>query len=184
MALSDKQERFCREYVIDSNATQAAIRAGYSKKTAQQQSSRLLLNVVVAERIVELTQAVVEKLEITQEAVLEELAKIGFSNMQDFMGVTTNGDPYLDLSNLTREQAAAISEFTVDEYTEGRGEDARDVKRIKVKLHNKQGALVDIGRHLGMFPNKVELTGKNGDPVKVDVRLETALEKVYGDSGT
>lgn len=49
--ISDKQKRFCEEYIVDLNATQAAIRAGYSKKTAQQQASRLLLNVVVSEAI-------------------------------------------------------------------------------------------------------------------------------------
>lgn len=72
-ALTPKQQRFVAEYLIDLNATQAAIRAGYSKKTAQQQSSRLLLNVVVAEAIAKGQAKVSGSLEITAEKVLRNL---------------------------------------------------------------------------------------------------------------
>ncbi len=53
---------------------------------------------------------------------------------------------------LTR--AAALQEVTVEDFTEGRGEDKRDVRRVKFKLYDKRAALVDLGRHLGMFPNQ------------------------------
>nr|WP_312967783.1 terminase small subunit [Brucella intermedia] len=92
MSLTPKQERFVAEYLIDLNATQAAIRAGYSEKTAQQQGSRLLLNVVVQEAIAKGREKTAAKLEITKERIVDELAKIGFSNMLDYMRAGTDGD--------------------------------------------------------------------------------------------
>lgn len=164
--LTDKQRRFVEEYLIDLNATQAAIRAGYSKKTAQEQSSRLLSNVMVQDAISQAMKNRSIRTEITQDMVLEELAKIGFANMKNYMGITGDGDPFMDLSTLTEAQAAALAEVTVEDFKDGRGEDARDVRRIRFKLYDKRAALVDIGRHLGMFTDKVQLTGKNGGPIE------------------
>ncbi|NBX03922.1 MAG: terminase small subunit [Alphaproteobacteria bacterium] len=78
MALKEQQKRFCKEYVIDCNATQAAIRAGYAKQTAKQQGSRLLTNVDVSAEIERLSASVHKKLEISAERVLQELAAIAF----------------------------------------------------------------------------------------------------------
>ncbi len=170
MSLTAKQERFVAEYLIDLNATQAAIRAGYSEKTAQQQGSRLLLNVVVQEAIAKGQNKTAEKLEITKDRIVEELAKIGFSNMLDYMRAGSDGDPYLDFSDLTREQAAALSEVTVEDFKDGRGEDARDVRRIKFKLHDKKGALVDLGKMLGFMVEKHEHSGPDGAPIQTETR--------------
>ncbi|MXN46068.1 terminase small subunit [Shinella kummerowiae] len=169
-ALSEKQKRFVSEYVIDLNATQAAIRAGYSAKTAQQQGSRLLLNVVVQEELSRQQSKVAERLEITKERIVDELAKIGFSNMLDYMRAGPDGDPYLDFSGLTRDQAAALSEVTVEDFKDGRGEDARDVRRVKFKLHDKKGALVDLAKMLGFVVEKHEHTGKDGAPIQTETR--------------
>ena len=84
--MTPEQERFVHEYLVDVNATQAAIRAGYSKKTAQEQSSRLLSNVMVSEAIAKGMQALAEKTGVTAEKVIAELALIGFSNMLDLSG--------------------------------------------------------------------------------------------------
>lgn len=165
MALNDKQRRFVDEYLKDLNATQAAIRAGYSKKTAEQTASRLLSFVKVKEAIAEAMKNREKRTEITQDKVLRELAKIGFANMADYMRVGADGDPYLDFSKLTADQAAALVEVTVEDFKDGRGEDARDVRRVKFKLADKRAALVDIGKHLGMFKDKVEITGKDGGPI-------------------
>lgn len=159
MSLTPKQERFVAEYLIDLNATPAAIRAGYSEKTADQQGSRLLANVKVAAALQEAQAKRAARTEITQDRVLEELARIGFANMADYMRPGANGDPILDFSQLTRDQAAALTEVTVETYVEGRGDKAEDVKRVKFKLADKRAALVDMGKHLGMFANKVEHSG-------------------------
>lgn len=166
MALTPKQERFVAEYLIDLNATQAAIRAGYSAKTAKQAGSENLSKPDVAEAVQAAMKKREQRTEITQDRVLKELAKLGFANMQDYMSVTKEGEPFADLSKLTRDQAAAITEFTVEDFTEGRGEDARDVRRVKFKLADKRAALVDIGRHLGMFKDKIEHTGAGGGPIQ------------------
>lgn len=170
-ALTPKQERFVAEYLIDLNATQAAIRAGYSQRTAKVQGSRLLTNDNVAAAVQARQGKIAEKLEITQERVVAELAKIGFSNMADYMRAGPDGDPFLDFSALTRDQAAALTEVTVDDFIDGRGEDARAVRRVKFKLADKRAALVDLGKHLGMFTEKVSIGGADGGPVSVSVYL-------------
>lgn len=170
MSLTAKQERFVAEYLIDLNATQAAIRAGYSEKTATEQGSRLLTNVKVQEAIAKGQNKTAEKLEITKDRIVEELAKIGFSNMLDYMRAGSDGDPYLDFSDLTREQAAALSEVTVEDFKDGRGEDARDVRRIKFKLHDKKGALVDLAKMLGFMVEKHEHSGPDGAPIQTETR--------------
>ncbi len=119
-----------------------------------------MLNVKVQEAIAKGQNKTAAKLEITKERIVEELAKIGFSNMLDYMRAGTDGDPYLDFSNLTREQAAALAEVTVEDFKDGRGEDARDVRRIKFKLHDKKGALVDLAKMLGFMVEKHEHTGE------------------------
>src|SRR5215510_9462888 len=86
--LTPKQARFVQEYLIDVNGTQAAIRAGYSTKTAQEQSSRLLSNVMVSKAIAKGQQALAEKTGVTAEQVIDEVALIGFSNIQDYLDLS------------------------------------------------------------------------------------------------
>ena len=161
MALTAKQRRFVEEYLLDANATQAAIRAGYSESNARQQGHRLLTKANVADAIEKAQAERAERVQVTADEVLAELKKLGFSNMLDYATVQADGTAYVDLSSLTREQAAAIQEMTVDEYTEGRGEDARPVKKVKVKLVDKKGTLELLGRHLGLFkPATADAPGK------------------------
>lgn len=174
MALTPKQERFVAEYLIDLNATQAAIRAGYSAKTAGAVGHENLRKPEISKAVQEAMKAREQRTEITQDRVLQELAKLGFANMQDYMRITPEGEPVADLSQLSRDQAAAITEFTVEDFTDGRGEDSRDVRRVKFKLADKRAALVDIGKHLGMFKDKVELTGANGGPVETVTKFKLA----------
>ncbi|MBF7694036.1 terminase small subunit [Acinetobacter pollinis] len=157
--LTPKQQRFVDEYLIDLNATQAAIRAGYSEKTAKDIGCENLAKPNIKEAIEKAQNKRIARTEITQDMVLQELAKIGFSNMLDYMSITNGGDLVHDFSALTRDQAAAISEVVVEEYAEGRDEDKREVKKLKFKLADKKSALVEIGRHLGMFKDKVEHSG-------------------------
>lgn len=167
--LTAKQQRFIDEYLIDLNATQAAIRARYSEKTAYSKGQYLTKQ--LAEQIAQAQAERSKRTEITQDAVLRELAKIGFSNMLDYVSVTAGGDLVPDFSAITRDQAAAIGEVTIEEYTEGRGDDAERVKRTKFKLSDKRAALVDMGRHLGMFKDKLELTGADGKPVDMNLKV-------------
>jgi len=161
-----KHERFAQELAKGKSASDAYVAAGYKPK--RQNASRLMTKDDIQIRVAEIQKRGADRAEITVENVLRELAKIGFSNMQDYMRSNPDGDPYLDFSALTRDQAAALQEVTVEDFRGGRGEDARDVRRVKFKLADKRAALVEIGRHLGMFKDKLELTGDEGGPVRVE----------------
>ncbi|MCK0923723.1 terminase small subunit [Acinetobacter pittii] len=181
MALRGKQQRFVDEYLIDRNATQAAIRAGYSPKTATVIGAENLTKPNI-QKAIELGEAeLAERTKITQDRVMRELEKIGFSNMLDYITITNEGDPVTDFSTLTRDQAAAISEIVVEEYTEGRGDDARNVKRTKFKLSDKRSALVDMGKHLGMFKDHLVHSNDPENPLtdtKASSRKLAALAKL------
>jgi phage terminase small subunit len=157
-ALNPKQQRFVAEYLLDLNATKAAIRAGYSAKNADVTGPRMLGNVGIAAEIEKRQAELAGMLGVTVDRIVGELAKLGFSNMLDYMRVGPSGDPVLDFSALTRDQAAALTEVTVEDFMDGRGEDARDVRRVKFKLADKRGPLVDLGKHLGMFVDRVNVT--------------------------
>ncbi len=163
MALNPRQNRFVAEYLIDLNAKQAAIRAGYSAKAAEVNGPRLLRNAQVAAAIAQGQARIAQGLGVTVERIVGELAKLGFSNMADYMKVGPDGAPHLDFANLTRDQTAALHEVTVEEFSvPGDGEDdapAGVVRKVKFKLADKRGPLVDLGKHLGMFTERVALTG-------------------------
>ena len=166
--LTPRQQMFCREYVIDLNATQAAIRAGYSAKTADVAGPRLLGNVRVAELIQTLMDKRSERVGITADAVLAEIAKMAFANMQDYTSV--EGDSIRpNMSRVTRDQMAAIQEFTVDVRRE-KGSDGSvgdEIEKLRFKLADKKASLELLGRHLKLFTDKVELTGKDGAAMQV-----------------
>jgi phage terminase small subunit len=160
VALTPRQQRFVNEYVIDLNATAAAKRAGYSEKAAKQQGTRLLTYASVTQAIDAALEKRAKATEITAERVLTELALLGFANMLDYIVPQGDGSAFVDLTDLTREQAAAIQELTVEEFMDGKGEDARPVRRTKFKLAAKRDALELLGKHIGLFPNKTQWNGE------------------------
>ena len=159
---NSRHDRFCREYLKDLNGTRAAIAAGYAKKGAHVRAAELLRNRKVQGLLAELTKKHADKLDLSTEKVLAELSKRAFSNFLDYVKITEDGDAVVDLSSLTREQAAAIQEITVDEYTEGKGKHARQVKRTKFKLADKDRSLELLGRYLKLFTDKIEVAGLEG----------------------
>ena len=82
--------------------------------------------------------------------------------MLDYIKTTEEGDAYVDLSNLTREQAAAIQQITVDEFVDGRGKNVREVKRTRLKLADKNRSLELLGKHLKLFTERVEVSALEG----------------------
>jgi phage terminase small subunit len=156
------QKLFAQEYLIDLNAKQAAIRAGYSPKTAQAQGCRLLTNVKVQGWIAAAQAQRAKRTEITADRVLEELAKVGFSDLRRTM---TDQGALLNPCEWDDKTAHAISSIEV--VTRPTGEkDEQDLPIIehvhKIKTWDKVSALEKMGKHLGMFPTKIDanITGE------------------------
>lgn len=152
--LTAKQRLFVEEYLVDCNASQAAIRAGYSPKSAPVQGHENLKKPNIQKAVHEAMQARIHRTQMTQDEVLAELAQMARSDMGDFLTVNKEGDVFLDLANMPNGASRLIREITQEIYLEGMGEDAREVKRTKLKLHDKLGALKLLGTHLGMFATK------------------------------
>jgi len=176
-----RHERFCQEIIKGHPPDEAYGTAGFV--ASRSNAHTLLRKKHIQERISELfakrdaidttaTAKAIEKLAITKEAILSELAKIAFANMQDYMKVGPDGAPTLNFADLTRDQAAALVEITVEEFKDGRT-DYRQVRRVKFKLGDKKGALVDLGKHFGMFIERHEV----GDPGEFARMSEAELEQ-------
>ena len=158
----DRLEIFCREYIKTLNGTNAAIAAGYKANSAHVSASRLLKNAKVKARIAELLKKHTDKLDSSAERVIEELHKLAYSNMLDYIRINREGQADIDLSTLTREQAAAIQEIKVD-TSGGTGDgERRQVLRTTFKLTDKGANLERLGRYHKLFTDKVEHSGLEG----------------------
>ena len=166
MSLTEKKKKFVEEYLIDLNATQAAIRAGYSVKTADVQSSRMLGNVKVQQAIVEKMAERSRRTGINQDRVLMELAKIAFVNADDVI----NAQDATTKEGASRDDLAAIQSIKVKSF----GEDG--IER-EIKLADKLKALEMLGRHLGMWNDKLQMSGIEEEKKK----LGDILEQLRGD---
>jgi phage terminase small subunit len=176
--LTAKQQRFCDEYLIDLNATQAAIRAGYSEKTACEQGARLLANVKIQKYLQKRKTDRIERTEITQDMVLCELANIAFSNATDYAAVVEK-DATIQCENgalmpLYDAEGNPVKYRTVEpvltaDLTEKQKRALSVIKKgrdgFEIKPYDKIRALELLGKHLGMFTEKVELTGEVNNPM-------------------
>lgn len=163
MALTERQARFVAEYLVDLNATQAAIRAGYSEKNAGKIGPELLGKTRISEAIREAMKRREQRTEITQDRVLQELARVAFANGTDFARVVVREEPttvvdedgdlkqvtrriqtveIVDTSRIDHEKRAAIASIKEGKYG------------IEVSSYDKVKALELLGKHLGMFDGK------------------------------
>lgn len=167
--LTQRQRQFVAEYLISLNATHSAVSAGYSAKTAKQQGSRLLTNVDVRQAIKAGREAAQKRAEVKLDDILREYKRIAFTGLSKFLHINAHGDPVIDLSRCTPEDLDLLSAGTVEDFTEGRGEGARNVRRIKIKLMDRLKALETLGKHLGL--------GEKGQGNQID-RLSLALMEI------
>lgn len=172
--LTLKQRRFCLEYIKDRNGAQAAKRAGYAWKHARIEASSLLKKPVIRNFIRSAIADQESRLKIDGDKVIKELARIAFFDSEALELVATGG---AKLSDLTRDERAAIAEVTSTEYTwtEGRGEEAETHKEVttKVKAHSKTKALEILAKHFNLF--KEEPDDKD--------KVTGALKLVYSKPG-
>lgn len=163
MSLTERQSAFVREYLVDLNATQAAIRAGYSAKTAGQQGFMLLKNLEIQQVLSEAVEKRAKRVEITADRVLKE---IGLAAFLDPLELFAEDGTLLPLSKMPEHARRAIAGIEVEEIYMGQGDDRKWVGYLKkIKLVSKEGTLTLAGRHLKMFTEKVEVTGKDGGPL-------------------
>jgi len=146
--LTSKRQRFVTEYLVDLNATQAAIRAGYSEKTAKSQGQRLLTKVDIANAISKREGKQLEKNEITAERVLAEVSKLAFSDMDNFAEWGEGGVNLKSSKDMDTNATACVSEVSQTITKDGGA--------IRFKLHDKVKALDLLGKHLSLFNDKVE----------------------------
>lgn len=189
--ITDKQKRFCEEYLIDLNATQAAIRAGYSPKTAEQTASRLLRNVKVQEYIAKRQKELSRSTEITQERVIKELALIAFSNNADYAHVVEKkmqveaGGALVDVLDKDGKPVMyrTVEPVLTEELTEEQKRALAVIKKgrdgLEVKSCDKVKALELLGKHLGIFTDKIE--ANVNDTTRSELQELLAQRKARGE---
>lgn len=154
--LTPRRQEFVRQYIKSLNAAAAARAAGYSPASARHEGSRLLANDHVQQAISEARSALAEREAVTTERIVSELASIAFADLGDFFRLD-GSVAVIDFGNLPIGATKALESITVDEYVEGRGDSAENVRRIRVRLHDKRAALVDLAKVLGMFNDGVNV---------------------------
>jgi phage terminase small subunit len=170
--LNDKQARFVAEYLVDLNATKAAERAGYSPKTAYAQGCRLLKHAEVASEIERRQKERAETTGITAERVLRELELLAFSDHTHYL-VDDNGTVVLS-PHAPEGAHRAVSSIKHRITTAGKGADASVTREVELKFWDKPGPLKLAGRHVGLraFMDRLEVTGKDGDPLSFTLKLD------------
>ena len=175
--LRPKIRRFVEEYLVDLNGAQAAIRAGYKKKAARVQASKLLTNPNVVEAVQELREKLSRKCELTIERTLQEIAHVAFSSAKRLYG--PDGSP-IKIEELDDDTAAAIAGIEMLEVYEGSGADRVFVGHTKkYKLHSKTEALNMAGRYFKLFTDKTELTDGDGKSYVVAVPVKVTTEEEW-----
>lgn len=157
--MTEKQKRFVEEYLIDLNGTQAAIRAGFSPKTAAEQACRMLKSGQVKDAIDKAMAERSKRTGITQDRVLREIARIAFVNPADVV----NLDEATVIDEASLDDLAAIASVRVKTIPTEDG----DIVEREIKFYDKTKSLDMLNRHLGMYNDKLDVTS-NGKTMIVD----------------
>jgi phage terminase small subunit len=177
--LTPRQRLFISAYLTCPNAAEAARQAGYSEKTADRQGHRLLKKAEVAAEIGRRRVRQERRMERKLDDVLDELDSLAFARMSDYAPLLAADDPVEHLRTMNPEEAAAIEGLTIDERTDEKG---RKHRRIKIKLHDKRAALMDLGRHRGMRLGRMQIeqvpAAARPDVSMLDAEDREALRKI------
>lgn len=157
MKLTPKQELFISEYLIDLNATQAAIRAGYKEENARQIGAENLSKPYIKNEIDKRLKELTEKCGVTAEKVIEELAHIAFDDIGNYLSYNQDaiGNINVKFKDSTKIDTRSISEISV-------GKDGQ----FKFKLYCKDNALIQLGKNLGLFAEKINADVNNNNTNK------------------
>ena len=177
MGLTPKQEAFCHEYPKDFNATRSAITAGYSEKTAHVQGPRLLENVEVRKRIKEIIDKRFENADIKTQDIVTELARLGLSDIKDYLTVEEGGEvtlkPFKDMADgQTRCIKTVEEKRVIKEGADGTSTILNS--NLKYTLYDKQKSLELLGKYKQMFADKVDVN--HSGTLKVEIENNVVNE--------
>ncbi len=176
-----KHERFCQEYIVDNNAAQAAIRAGYSEIRADSRGSKLAVIGSIKGRLAHLQSKLSEVSGVTAEMLMDELKKIGFSNIDNYLRIDDEGNVLgRDFDSIENHKLAAIESIkqTINITTNKEGDREYETRNFTFKLHDKLGAIEKMGKHIGFFGKDNEQRRQAAPTLIVhDNRVQTAVIK-------
>lgn len=179
--LNDQQALFVRYYLVSLNASDAALKAGYSKANAGVIGHQLLKHPIISAEIKRRQKARAKRLEINGENILRELARIGFADVRAYVSVTDDGEIRVKATDEMDDDAAAavqeISQTTTEARGGKRGEIEITTKNRKVKLHDKIRALDLMGRHVGLWKDGIDL----GQPITIRMAYDPTSTKGKAD---
>jgi phage terminase small subunit len=172
--LEPRQKRFVQEYLIDLNATQAAIRAGYSKKTARQQADQLLTKLYIKKAVETAMKEREKRTQITADEVLKELRILLHSDIRDYIEINedTGAIRAKGFDEMPPDASRALEAITENRTVreDAKGEQSIVNEKVTFKLHSKTKALELAMMHLGMLKQQVEHSGE----------IKTAIKFIYG----
>lgn len=147
--LTPKEELFVHRYIVDFNGAASAREVGYSENSAKEIAAELLTKPHIQRRLKEIQKHLSDKNDNLAQQVIDELKKVGFSNIQDFLGASNE---IKDISTLDRDKAAVISSIKKSKTTFGDDEGNEGEKEtVEFKMWDKLNALEKLGKHLGIF---------------------------------
>lgn len=155
-ALRPQHRQFLREWLILRHGEKAALAAGYAARSARVQASTILAREDVRAAIAEAEGKLQATHEDELERILDELRRIAFGGLGDFLRITPDGDTFIDLSRASREDLNTLDSTEIEDYVEGRGENARNVRRVKIKRADRLKALELLGKHFGLGNRREE----------------------------
>jgi phage terminase small subunit len=161
-----RRQAFVREYLVDMNAAAAYLRAGYrarSAKVASASAARLLACASIRAAIDAALAERAERTQIKADRALRELARVAFSDMREFASWGPDGVVLKDSAAVLGDAAPCVAEVSQKAGAHG--------PSLRIKLHAKVPALVQLGKHLGLFPDKVQHGGDPENPVNVVIYL-------------
>jgi phage terminase small subunit len=157
-----REKAFIAEYLVDLNGCQAAIRAGYSAKSAPKMAYLILKRPRVRAAIAEAQAPRLAAINMRAEDVLHELSAVARGNVFDYMRPGRDGEPIIDFSGVDRERTAALAEIKTEKIRSGSGEKRRDIRRIKFRMHDKVAALDKLAKHHGLLRERISHENPDG----------------------
>jgi len=166
------QELFCQQYIVDRNATAAAIRAGYSRKNASSIGWQLLQKTTVKERVAVLAANVAAKVELTAQMVLDELRLLAFSDPGEAYGPDGK---LLPMDAMPAHVRRTISGYEVKESRNKKGSSSTNVK---LKYWDKGEMLIGLAKHFRLMTFNVNLAGAEGGAIPIEVKTSSSAPQI------